>query len=82
MSAPISPFIDPSNNVAAETLKGGLGVTIRALRCDDRESVVRAVRGLDRQSIYFRLLGYLIELIESGRDRVITFDPDREVASS
>jgi len=74
------PSIDPCNYLVTETLKGGLGVTIRALRPDDRERVARAVRELDRQSIYFRLFSYRNELTEAGLDRIMKFDPDSEVA--
>jgi GNAT superfamily N-acetyltransferase len=73
-------MIAPRDYVATETLKGGLGVTIRALRPDDRERISRAVRELDRQSIYFRLFSHRNELTESGLDRIMKFDPDREVA--
>lgn len=65
--------------VAAETLKGGLAATVRALRPDDRERVARAVRGLERQSIYYRLFSYRNELTEAGLDRIMRFDPEREV---
>jgi len=74
------PSIDPCNYLVTETLKGGLGVTIRALRPDDRARVARAVRELDRQSIYFRLFSYRNELTEAGLDRIMKFDPDSEVA--
>lgn len=72
--------IDPRNYVATATLKGGLDVTIRALRPDDRERVARAVRGLERQSIYYRLFSHRNELTEAGLDRIMKFDPDQEVA--
>lgn len=72
-------MIDPSEYVAKETLKGGLEVTIRALRSDDRERVAKAVRALDRDSIYFRLFSYRRELTEAGLDRIMQFDPDREI---
>jgi len=74
-----SDRIDPRDYVAAETLKNGLAVTVRALRPDDREKVARAVRGLERESIYFRLFSHRRELTEAGLDRVMRFDPEREV---
>ena len=40
----------------------------------------KAVRQLDRDSIYFRLFSYRGELTEAGLDRIMTFDPEREVA--
>jgi GNAT superfamily N-acetyltransferase len=72
--------IDTRHYVAAETLKGGLAVTVRALRRDDRDRVARAVRGLDRESIYYRLFSYRNDLTEAGLDRIMRYDPDREVA--
>ncbi|MFO1303543.1 MAG: GNAT family N-acetyltransferase [Burkholderiales bacterium] len=69
----------PGDYVAAETLKGGLAATVRALRPDDRERVARAVRGLERQSIYYRLFSFRDELTEAGLDRIMRFDPEREV---
>jgi RimJ/RimL family protein N-acetyltransferase len=71
--------IDPRDYVATETLKSGLAVTIRALRPEDRERVAQAVRGLDRDSIYFRLFSYRKELTDAALDRIMRFDPDSEV---
>lgn len=65
---------------AVATLKGGAAVTVRALHPEDRDAVARAVRGLDRESIYFRLFSYRSELTEAGLDRIMRFDPDLEVA--
>ncbi|MCC6194275.1 MAG: GNAT family N-acetyltransferase [Burkholderiales bacterium] len=70
---------DARDYVAGETLRNGLTVTVRALRPDDRERVARAVRGLDRESIYFRLFSYRNELTEAGLDRLMRFDATREV---
>lgn len=73
-------MIDARDYATTETLKGGLAVTVRALRPDDRERIARAVRGLERDSIYFRLFSYRNDLTEAGLDRIMRFDPDREVA--
>jgi len=70
---------DPREYVAAETAKGGLPLTIRALRDDDREKVAAAIRGLDRDSIYLRLFSYRGDLTEAALDRVMRFDPASEV---
>ena len=70
---------DPRNFTSSETLRSGLAVTVRALRADDRERMARAIRGLDRESIYTRLFSYRSELTEAGLDRVMRFDPDTEV---
>src|SRR5450755_1511558 len=50
----------------AETLRNGLAVTIRHLRVDDRERIAKAVRQLERESIYTRLFSYRNELTEVG----------------
>lgn len=65
---------------ATETLRGDLAATVRALRADDRQRVAQAVRGLDRESIYYRLFSYRNELTEAGLDRLMRFDPQQEVA--
>lgn len=72
-------MVDPRAFASSETLKNGLAVTIRALRADDRERMARAIRGLDRESIYTRLFSYRSELTEAGLDRVMRFDPGTEV---
>jgi RimJ/RimL family protein N-acetyltransferase len=64
--------------VAAE-LKGGLVVSVRALRPDDRARMAAAVRGLDSASIYTRLFSHRKELTEAGLDRLMRTDPDHEV---
>jgi RimJ/RimL family protein N-acetyltransferase len=73
-------MVDAREYVAAETLKNGVAVTVRALRPADRERVAKAVRNLDRESIYFRLFSYRSELTEAGLDRIMKFDPEREIA--
>jgi len=70
----------PREFSCSDTLRNGLAVTIRALHADDRERMAKAVRELDRESVYFRLFSYRNELTEAGLDRIMTFDPDREVA--
>ena len=69
----------PGDFAVSETLSSGLAVTIRALGADDREKIARAVRGLDRESIYRRLFTYRSELTEAALDRIMHFDPDSEV---
>ena len=69
----------PADFRVSETLRNGVAVTVRALKPDDREKVARAVRGLDRESIYTRLFSYRNELTDAGLERIMRFDPDREV---
>jgi len=71
---------DPRDFTSAHTLRNGLEVTIRHLRADDRERIARAVRQLDRESVYTRLFSYRKELTESGLDRIMRVDPGLEVA--
>ena len=53
-------------------------MTIRSLRASDRDKIARAVRLLDRESIYTRLFSYRKELTEAGLDRIMTVDPARD----
>ena len=71
---------DPQDFTIPEILKNGLAVTIRHLRADDRERIAKAVRQLDRASVYTRLFSYRNELTDSGLDRIMRVDPEREVA--
>jgi len=70
---------DPRNYAAAETLKNGLAIKIRALRQDDRDRMARAVRNLDPESIYLRLFTARRELTEAGLNRIMRFDPASEI---
>ncbi len=67
---------DPHGFACSETLRSGLAVTIRELRTDDREKIARAIRQLDRESIYTRLFSYRTELTEAGLDRIMRVGPD------
>jgi RimJ/RimL family protein N-acetyltransferase len=64
---------------AAATLKNGLAVTIRELRPDDRDAIVRAVAGLDEQTIYTRLFSFH-PVAAADIDRIMHVDPAHEVA--
>ena len=72
-------MIDPRAYACSETLRDGRTVTLRALRESDREKIAAAVRLLDRESIYLRLFSYRTELTQAGLDRIMQFDPQREV---
>ena len=69
---------DPARPVTA-TLRNGLVLAIRAAQPEDRERVAHAVRGLSRESIYTRLFSYRNELTDAGLDRIMHFDPERDV---
>jgi len=61
-------------------LKNGLEVTIRPIRPDDRDRLVRAFRNLDRESVYTRFFRYVTELSADDLRRATDTDPEREVA--
>jgi len=65
---------------SSETLRNGLGVTIRELRADDRDRMAAAIRKLDPESIYTRLFSHRTELTEAGLDRIMRVDRARDVA--
>ena len=69
----------PADYLVSDTLRNGLAVTVRALRPDDRAKIAKAIRGLDRDSIYMRLFSYRNLLTPAALDRVMHFDPDSEV---
>lgn len=48
---------DARNYMAQETLKNGLGVTIRAIRPGDRDAVLAALKELDERTVYLRFFG-------------------------
>jgi GNAT superfamily N-acetyltransferase len=54
-------------------------VTIRAVRPDDKERVVKAFRALDRRSVYLRFFSYRKELGEEELRRVTECDGVRNV---
>ncbi len=71
---------DAPGFVRIETLRNGLAVTIRELRTDDREKIAKAIRELDRESVYTRLFSYRNELTEAGLDRIMRVDPAGDLA--
>jgi len=48
---------DARNYKVAETLKNGLQVTIRAIRPDDRDAILAALKELDERTLYLRFFG-------------------------
>ena len=49
--------MDARNYSAQETLKNGLQVTVRAIRPDDRDAVLAALKELDERTVYLRFFG-------------------------
>ena len=60
----------------ASALRDGTPVTIRVMRPDDRERIVRAFSQLDENTIYTRFFGFRKELPASALDRIATIDFD------
>lgn len=50
-------MIDARNYSAIEKLRNGLEVTIRAIRPDDREALIAALKELDERTLYYRFFG-------------------------
>jgi RimJ/RimL family protein N-acetyltransferase len=71
---------DPRDFCRSDTLKNGVAVTIRHLRADDRQRVVKAVGQLDPDSIYTRLFSHRKELTSAGLERIMHTDARNEVA--
>lgn len=71
---------DPCSFTCAETLRNGLAVTLRAMRPEDRNRVAGAVGKLDRHSVYSRLFSNRTELTDVALRRIMTVDPDRDMA--
>jgi GNAT superfamily N-acetyltransferase len=60
--------------VAAAAADAGGEITIRAVRTDDKDRIVKAFHGLDPASIYLRFFTYRKELGEEELRRVIECD--------
>ena len=63
-----------------DTLKDGTRVTIRAVRPDDRQRLLRAFKLLERDSIYTRFFSARNDPTEAELDRAVNVDFEREVA--
>lgn len=61
------------------TLRDGAPVLIRAARADDRERLVAAFQGLDRQTIYTRFFAFRKSLSPAELDRLEEQDSDRHI---
>lgn len=65
---------------AVEELRNGTAMTIRAIRADDKERVLKAFRALERQSIYTRFFSMKGELSVDDLRRLTEVDQKRDVA--
>ena len=50
-------MMEAKNYSAQETLKNGLHVTIRAIRPDDRDALLTALKELEERTVYLRFFG-------------------------
>ena len=50
-------MMDARNYSAQETLKNGLQVTIRAIRPEDRDALLAAIKELEERTVYLRFFG-------------------------
>ncbi len=66
--------MDAKNYRAEETLKNDLLVTIRAIRPDDREAVLAALKELDERTLYLRFFAPRKELTERELHEAINVD--------
>src|SRR5438270_11013725 len=62
------------NYVAAQPLRDGTRVTIRAVRPDDRDRINKAFGELERESVYTRFFNYKKGLSETELERLDTMD--------
>ena len=71
---------DPRNYYVRETLKDGTPVTIRAIRKDDKKSILDAFRALDRETVYRRFFSPKEDLTGAELEQVTDVDFRQVVA--
>jgi RimJ/RimL family protein N-acetyltransferase len=71
---------DPRNYEAADSLKDGTPVVVRAIRHDDGASVLAAFKSLDPQSVYTRFFTYKKGLTDAEIQQITDVDFDRVAA--
>ncbi|CFX59506.1 GCN5-related N-acetyltransferase [Candidatus Filomicrobium marinum] len=72
--------MDVRSYSAADALKDGTLVIVRAIRHDDRASVLATFKSLDRESVYTRLFTYKKELTEAELKQFTEVDFENVVA--
>jgi RimJ/RimL family protein N-acetyltransferase len=70
---------DPSRFHQMSALRDGRPVLIRAARADDRERLITAFQGLDRQTIYTRYFSYRKSFSETELKRLEEADSSRYI---
>jgi RimJ/RimL family protein N-acetyltransferase len=73
-------MIDAKNFKVTDKLKDGTGVTIRAIRPDDKKRIVEAFKNLEAESIYTRFFSSKRELTEEELKTVTEVDFEKTVA--
>ncbi len=73
-------MIDVHNYSVDHRLKDGTGVTIRAIRPDDKKRMVEAFRNLEPESIYTRFFGFKRELSDEELKTATEVDFEKTVA--
>jgi GNAT superfamily N-acetyltransferase len=71
---------DPRDYYAQQTLKDGTPVTIRAIRKDDKERILKAFRALDREAVYSRFFSPKADLTDAELEQVTDVDFRQVVA--
>ena len=71
---------DIAKYISAEKLRDGTLIEVRALRPDDREALVAAVRGMSDKSLYKRFFGFKREFSEQETSRFVDVDFREHVA--
>jgi GNAT superfamily N-acetyltransferase len=70
---------DIKNYHAEERLKNGQSVTVRAIRPDDKDKIIRAFHNLEKESVYTRLFTHKMELTDGDLKKITEIDFEREV---
>ncbi len=73
-------MIDVYNYSVDHKLKDGTGVTIRAIRPDDKKRMVEAFKNLEPESIYTRFFGFKSELSDEELKTATEVDFEKTVA--
>ena len=72
--------MDPRDYVASEPLKDGTLVTVRAIRLDDADALLKAFHNLDRESVYRRFFSPKKELTDDELAQLTDVDFSQVVA--
>ena len=73
-------MMDSKNYSVREKLRNGLEVTIRAIRPDDRNALISALKGLDERTLYYRFFGAKQDFSEQELTEATDVDFVRTVA--